>query len=112
LKTNAFVFLGAAMAAWTVGCSTMQMPAPPSATNAALLRTASKQGATREQIATGHDLFVSRCIECHVLPDVSKQDPADWSRIVRVLAKRAHLGPEQHDAVLAYLSAATTAQHR
>ena len=54
----------------------------------------------------GRTLFVSRCIECHTLPAVSKHTAAEWPALIDEMAGRANLKPEQRVAVLAYILAA------
>ena len=56
----------------------------------------------------GRALFVSRCIECHTLPAVSKHTAAEWPALIDEMAGRANLKPEQRVAVLAYILAART----
>ena len=54
----------------------------------------------------GRTLFVSRCIECHTLPAVSKHTATKWPALIDEMAARANLKPEQRAAVLAYILAA------
>lgn len=39
----------------------------------------------------GRTLFVSRCIECHTLPVVSRYDPVAWPWLVNDMSARAGL---------------------
>jgi len=53
----------------------------------------------------GRTLFVSRCIECHTLPAVSRYNAAAWPRLVDKMSGRANLKPAERDAIVAYLLA-------
>ena len=80
-------------------CETNLKSAPP--VTAALFR-----GKADEPILIeGRKVFVNRCILCHALPDVARYDSARIPRIVGWMSGRAHLRPEQHDALVKYLLA-------
>jgi hypothetical protein len=49
--------------------------------------------------------FVSRCIECHTLPLVSRYDAVAWPWLVDDMAERASLKPAEREALLAYILA-------
>ena len=53
----------------------------------------------------GRTLFVSRCIECHTLPLVSRYDAVAWPWLVDDMAARASLKPAEREAVVAYILA-------
>jgi hypothetical protein len=57
-------------------------------------------------LETGRMLFVSRCIECHTLPPVSRYDAVAWPWLVDDMAKRASLKSDERKALLSYLLAA------
>ena len=61
--------------------------------------------ATVERLDEGRRLFASRCIECHVLPPISKYTADRWPRIVHWMGPRASLKPAEHEAILAYILA-------
>lgn len=68
-----------------------------------------RQGATRhvdeKTLKAGRDLFVSRCIECHTLPPISRYPASAWPRLVDQMAKRADLKAAERDAIVAYIVA-------
>jgi mono/diheme cytochrome c family protein len=96
---------GAAVVALIASCSSLNTPPPP-AISPALIQTGAREHATPGQLADGRALFVSRCTECHVLPEIEKHSPMQWREIIGTMAGRAELKPEQREAVLAYLLAA------
>ncbi len=61
--------------------------------------------ATQEQLKQGRSLFVSRCIECHVLPEIGAHQSNEWPVLVARMAKRADLKPDERRAVTAYILA-------
>lgn len=65
-----------------------------------------KESVTQQQLNEGRSLFVSRCIECHVLPEIAEHSANEWPHLVDTMAKRADLKAEEHRAVIAYLLAA------
>jgi mono/diheme cytochrome c family protein len=54
----------------------------------------------------GRALFVSRCIECHTLPVVSRYRAAVWPTLVDKMSGRANLKPAERESLVAYLLAA------
>jgi mono/diheme cytochrome c family protein len=93
----AFAFLTFAVV--LSSCETNLKSAPP--VTAALAR-----GKTNEStLAEGRKVFLNRCINCHALPDLARYDSARIPRIVGWMSGRAHLSPEQHDALVKYLLA-------
>lgn len=59
-----------------------------------------------QSLTEGRNLFVSRCIDCHSLPPISKYSSERWPGLVEKMSGRAHLQPMQRDAVVAYILAA------
>jgi hypothetical protein len=57
-------------------------------------------------LTEGRNLFVSRCIDCHSLPPISKFSSERWPGLVEKMSGRAHLQPMQRDAIVAYILAA------
>ena len=94
---NAFVF--SIFAVVLASCETNLKSAPPV--------TAALVGAKTDKrtLIEGRKIFVNRCISCHALPDVARYDSARIPRIVGWMSGRAHLTPEQHDALVKYLLA-------
>lgn len=87
------------------GC-TSTPTAPP--LTAAIIKSGGRAHATQQQLSEGRSLFVSRCIECHVLPAISEHTAAEWPGVVNKMAKRADLDPDDHRAVVAYILAVRT----
>ena len=84
-----------------VGCQSTPAPAPP--VTESLLRAGIRQKADGPTLAEGRKVFVNRCIVCHALPDVSQYNAARLPGIVSWMSGRAHLSPEQKDALTKYL---------
>jgi len=85
------------------GCETTNFAPPPVTPQMA------KTGRGQVDLATlehGRKLFVSRCLECHVLPPVESRTAAKWPHTVDRMADRASLKPAERDAMVAYLQAA------
>jgi hypothetical protein len=85
--------------------------APPPTITPALIANASPDHASARDLATGRNLFVSRCVECHTLPSVTKHSPGEWPHLVSRMAGRANLSASEQSAVIAYLRAASLIRH-
>jgi hypothetical protein len=57
-------------------------------------------------LQAGRALFVSRCIECHTLPVVSRYDAVAWPWLVNDMSARSGLKPTEREALVAYILAA------
>jgi len=97
LFLTAFVF--STFAVVLSSCETNLKSAPP-------VTPAFARGKGDERIlAEGRKVFLNRCIGCHALPDLARYDSARIPRFVGWMSHRAHLTPEQHDALVKYLLA-------
>jgi mono/diheme cytochrome c family protein len=83
------------------GCETTLRSAPP--VTASFIRAGLRENADARTLAQGRKLFLSRCIECHALPAVTKFSAPRLTAIVAEMSGRANLDSEQHDAVLKYV---------
>jgi mono/diheme cytochrome c family protein len=84
------------------GCqSDLSSTAPP--VTVAFVRAGTRPHADAATLTEGRRVYLNRCTQCHALPHVAKFDPPRLERIVAVMAGRASLSPEQHNAVLKYL---------
>ncbi len=86
-------------------CATSNF-APPRI-NADLVARARADRASAEQLSGGRALFVSRCLECHTLPAVTKYTREEWPRLVAEMSARANLNGTEQRSVIAYLRAAS-----
>ena len=75
------------------------------------LRAGVRHNANSRTLTQGRAVYVNRCVQCHALPNVAKYDPPRLKAILRIMAGRASLSPEQHDAVLKYLLTARSQAH-
>ena len=85
--------------------------APPPAVTPALIANARPDHATAKELATGRNLFVSRCLECHALPSVTRHAPDEWPHLVSRMSGRANLSASDQSAIIAYLRAASLTRH-
>jgi len=70
-----------------------------------VVRAGERAHVDERTLREGRSLFVSRCIECHTLPVVSRYDPVAWPWLVDNMAHRASLKPAEREALVAYLLA-------
>jgi len=87
-----------------VSCANL---APPPEVSPALISNARPDHVDAEQLQNGHRLFVSRCLECHTLPPVTKYSRDEWPYLVSRMSNRANLSGSDQSAIIAYLRAAS-----
>jgi mono/diheme cytochrome c family protein len=56
-----------------------------------------------QTLEAGRKVFLNRCIPCHALPDIARYDARRLPGIVNWMSGRAHLTPEQKEALTKYL---------
>lgn len=93
------------------GCYPRAAPAPPalSAKDVALA-SARWPGVTASTLATGHELFLSKCNGCHHYPDLVAIPEERWPGILEKMAKKSHLNDEERDEVLHFVLASRSEQ--
>jgi cytochrome c5 len=84
-------------------CETSLKSAPP--VTAAFIDAAHRKQPDAPTLEAGRRVFLNRCIPCHALPNMAGEDSAQIPRIVGWMSGRAHLTPEQHEALVKYLLA-------
>jgi cytochrome c1 len=87
-----------------VSCANL---APPPEVSPALIANARPDHVGAEQLQSGRRLFVSRCLECHTLPSVTKHSREEWPHLVSRMSGRANLSVSEQAAIVAYLRAAS-----
>jgi hypothetical protein len=87
-----------------VSCANL---APPPEVSPALIANAHYDHAEPQTLSLGRALFVSRCLECHTLPLVTKYSPHEWPHLVSRMSGRANLSASDQSAIVAYLRAAS-----
>jgi len=70
-----------------------------------IVRAGGRAHIDESTLREGRRLFVSRCIECHTLPVVSRYDPVAWPWLVDDMSVRAGLKPAERKALVAYILA-------
>ena len=103
MKRLLVAVIGPTCALGFASCETSLKSAPP--VTAAFVRAGRQEMADARTLEAGRKVFLNRCIACHALPDVTRQDPARIPRIVGWMSSRARLTPEQHEALVKYLLA-------
>jgi hypothetical protein len=83
------------------GCESNPRSAPP--ITELLIRAGVREKADGPTLAEGRKVFVNRCILCHALPDIGRYNRARLPGIVGWMSGRAHLTPEQKEALTKYL---------
>jgi mono/diheme cytochrome c family protein len=91
------------------GCQSSVSPAP---FTAELVRAGVRAHIDERTLREGRTLFVSRCIECHTLPVVSRYPAVAWPWLVDDMSARASLKPPEREAVLAYILAVRSQKNR
>ena len=84
-------------------CESSLKSAPP--VTAAFVRSAAREKADAGTLEEGRTVFLNRCIPCHALPNISQYNPERIPGIVSWMSGRAHLIPEQKEALTKYLLA-------
>lgn len=84
-----------------VGCQSTPPSAPP--VTESLIRAGVRENADGATLAAGRKVFLNRCILCHALPEISRYKPGRLPGIVGWMSHRAHLSPEQQEALTKYL---------
>lgn len=96
---------------WLTACGTTSFHAPP--VTPEFIRAGARQHADGRTLDLGRSVLLSRCIQCHALPDATQYDSPRLTAVVAKMAGRANLTEAQHDALLRYLlTARTTARAR
>ena len=102
---RAFPFLASAgfIVVILTGCGGISGPPPVTEKMAASVRGPHANVPT---LNSGRRLFVSRCIECHVLPAIKEHAADAWPGLVSKMSARADLTPSERGALLSYILAA------
>jgi cytochrome c1 len=85
--------------------------APPPEVSPALISNARSDHVDAGQLQNGRRLFVSRCLECHTLPPVTRYTREQWPHLVSRMSGRANLSAGEQAAIVAYLRAASLTPH-
>jgi mono/diheme cytochrome c family protein len=101
MKRLFVAIIAPACAVLVASCETSLKSAPP--VTAAFIRAGKQEKADAQTLEAGRKVFLTRCIPCHALPDVARQDSARIPQSVGWMAPRAHLTTAQHDALVKYL---------
>jgi hypothetical protein len=82
-------------------CETTLISAPP--VTAAFVRAGKHEHADAQNLEAGRKVFLNRCIPCHALPEIARYDSQRIPGIVDWMSHRAHLTPQQKEALIKYL---------
>jgi uncharacterized membrane protein len=106
VRQGAVRLLGFALATTmlNVGCQSLTSIAP--SVSPAMAKSAKTQGFSPENLATGRNLLLTRCISCHSLVPISKFSAQRWPELVASMSERASLNETERAQITAYLVAA------
>ena len=86
------------------GCANLETVAP--SVTPGLVSRAHADAST---LGAGRRIYLTKCTSCHA-PESVAEHAGKWPRIIREMAPRSKLAPDQERAVLAYVLAAERAQ--
>jgi mono/diheme cytochrome c family protein len=101
--------IAVALIVFFAGCQSNLSTSAPQIT-ASFIRAGIREKSDAHTLSQGRAVFLSRCIQCHALPEVAGFDAPRLTAIVAKMSGRANLTPEQHEAVLKYLLTARSQQ--
>ena len=105
LRLSVFAARALSVAALLGACG----PTGPSTVTPDLVARARKHDAAANEalLSAGRELFVTRCHDCHELPDPTAHAAASWPALVARMGKLARLDSVQERDLLRYLTAAS-----
>jgi hypothetical protein len=101
MKALLFLAHGLVCVVVLVSCETNLKSAPR--VTAAFVEAGARENADAATLERGRKVFLNRCIPCHALPDVARYERSRIPRFVGWMSHRAHLTPEQKEALTKYL---------
>lgn len=102
------LILGAAHLA-LVSCQTDNSKTAP---QVSALSPAARRSAATATLQAGRQVFITRCVECHLLQPIEEHSEAGWHEIIATMAPRAKLTPAERIALETYLTAAKRSQNK
>ena len=84
-----------------VGCATIDDLAPP--VDATVLQLAAAHEIDADRLSQGRALYITACARCHRPAPVVRYAPQRWREILPRMFARTRLGPDEAEAVEAYL---------
>lgn len=84
-----------------VGCATIEDLAPP--VDATVLQLAAAHEIDADRLSQGRVLYITACARCHRPEPVVRYAPQRWREILPRMFARTRLGPDEAEAVEAYL---------
>ena len=84
-----------------VGCATIEDLAPP--VDATVLQLAAAHEIDADRLSQGRALYITACARCHRPEPVVRYAPQRWHQILPRMFARARLGPDEAEAVEAYV---------
>ncbi len=84
-----------------IGCATIDDLAPP--VDATILQLAAAHEIDADRLSQGRALYITACARCHRPEPVVRYAPQRWREILPRMFARAKLGPDEAEAVEAYV---------
>ncbi len=84
-----------------VGCATIEDLAPP--VDATILQLAAAHEINADRLSQGRMLYITACARCHRPEPVVRYTREHWRQILPRMSARARFGPDEAEAVEAYV---------
>ncbi|MCH8314681.1 MAG: hypothetical protein IIA64_01800 [Planctomycetes bacterium] len=84
-----------------IGCATIDDLAPP--VDATVLQLAAAHEIDADRLSQGRALYITACARCHRPEPVVRYTREHWGRILPRMSARAQFGPDEAEAVEAYV---------
>jgi hypothetical protein len=93
------------------GCYPTVAPVPGELSSGAVASASTRwPGVTAKSLSGGRDLFVAKCNGCHGYPNLVDISEERWPGVMDKMGAKAHLVPDDRDAVLHYVLASRSEQ--
>ena len=84
-----------------IGCATIDDLAPP--VDATVFQLAAAHEIDADRVSQGRALYITACARCHRPEPVVRYAPQRWRQILPRMSARARFGPDEAEAVEAYV---------
>ncbi len=84
-----------------IGCATIEDLAPP--VDATVLQLAAAHEIDADRLSQGRVLYITACARCHRPEPVVRYTREHWRQILPRMSTRARFGPDEAEAVEAYV---------
>ncbi len=92
-----------------MSCQTDNLKTAP---QVSALSPAARGSASVATLHAGRQVFVTRCVECHLLQPIEEHSERRWHEIIATMAPRAKLMPAERLALETYLTAVKRSENK